>query len=768
MPNNEESRPQKSKRTFTALEQKMAYMKKNKTNSKTSKSTVKKATTKKSSKKTFKRKIKPKKLKLGLPVIPTPSSLPLLDPNFTWENFEAFAKSLIQKLNPNHTVNLFGIRGQKQFGIDLIAQGTNGKYFYAQNKKYKKFSVAQFKKAKKEMVLPNQKTILFLSCEASSELRLEVMGDQLWEIWDVHDISDKVLTLEKSVRNELVKRHFGPEWAKVFCDYNHFSSLASPIEFFRAFLDSKKIFNHTIPFLGRDKEVQSLGKFLKSNAKAMIMSAAGGVGKSRLLWEFSKFCEENKWTILFIREDMAPIAEHFQNITAEKVIFVFDDAHRFDPTPYLSYIYSSTHKYKIIFSTRPQGRQKLKLGLRKNNLESAEMQDVEVDRFTPEEGKLIVNKLLPQIDNQHVWHLAKLFSDSTLVGILACNLIRKKSVTLSSLANEEDIKERIIANFTDELAGRIDTKLSNDFVQKLLKNISALAPIIYEQGKLDPTITTILNEDENLINECVADLLYSGIIIDRGGHIRISPDVLSDCILEDSCYLKNGIPSGFFLELFEKVDGKLRENLLVNISELDWRKKNSELANSVLLKGFWEKFKHTDHDHIRTINAKLDIVKSISYFQPIESYEVVKSAIDSILNKPDLESGYYLRDCISSIVRICRDIIITGYEVDDLMMILWDLGKRDQRNLNPHPEHPIRQLSDLCSYDRGMPVALYEQTLHGLKLIIAIYDSNQDFHNPIEMLKGFLAKTAHSTYSEGNSISWSRNFFGLLTSGPDH
>ena len=86
----------------------------------------------------------------------------------------------------------------------MVAQDKNGDHFFAQNKKYKTLSVAQFKKAKSELKLNGKKTIVLLACEASAELRLEVMGDTLWDIWDVIDISDKFLELECEYNHRLL------------------------------------------------------------------------------------------------------------------------------------------------------------------------------------------------------------------------------------------------------------------------------------------------------------------------------------------------------------------------------------------------------------------------------------------------------------------------------------------------------------------------------------------------------------------------------------
>ena len=109
-----------------------------------------------------------------------------------------------------------------------------------------------------------------LACEASSDLRLEVSGDQKWEIWDVDDISSKVFLLSDKDRYEIIKRYFGSEWAKAFSDYNQFSSLVSPLEYFKVFLNPKNLFNHSIPYLGRDSELKALKEFIRSKHQVLV------------------------------------------------------------------------------------------------------------------------------------------------------------------------------------------------------------------------------------------------------------------------------------------------------------------------------------------------------------------------------------------------------------------------------------------------------------------------------------------------------------------
>lgn len=690
--------------------------------------------------------------RLPRPVIVGPQTLPLLDENFTWENFEKFSRSLIKLLNNKLEPKAVGTKGQAQYGIDSIVQDEKGNYFFIQNKKYKSFSVAQFAKAQKALTLSEGKAILFLSCVASAELRLKVRGNKVWDIWDVNDITEKVLSLDEKSRSLLITRYFGKDWAKAFCNYDEFSSLVSPTEFFSKYFDRKKLFNHTMPFFGRDDEVGMLKKFIKSSKKAFILNAVGGIGKSRLLLEFSNELNALGWSALFIREGRKPTSEHFQNIEGKNIVFIFDDAHRYDPAEYLGFIFDLKINFKVLFSTRPQSKDKLKLDLRKNNLESQDFEEYELKKLSNEKSLALVEKLLPEISSQHKLSLSKIFSDSTLVGTLAINLIKRQSITLASLASDDDIKGNILNSFKEELAGNINPEIRKDLIQKVLSHFSAFSPVKIKEDGVDSSFIKLINENENDVKQSISELLYTGVLIDRNNRLRISPDLLSDCILEDACYLRNGNPKGFFDEAFKDSHGYLRGNLLKNIAELDWRKKGTEVTNSILLKDFWGNFNNLSTDSLESIIDKADTLKTIAYFQPIESYVGLLELVKVLSDQSKSNSDYRILGLQKSVVRIARDILLAGYRIEEVMLILWELGRNDDRNLNQTPDHAVRQLKDICSYDQNLPVVLYEKILKGLIGILNQYVPENDAHEPVSILKGFLSKTAQSSYSEGHTI----------------
>lgn len=730
------------------------------TKSKSTKALKKKSSKKVASKKVVKKSKTRKKPRPGLineinkPIIPSPNTLPLLDPNFGWDRFEKFTRDLISKIHKDYEAKIMGRRGDKQYGIDLIIDDVSGLKFVAQCKCYQSYTVSDFKKAKNDLEIGTDRCILLLACEASAELRKEVLNDSKWEIWDVVDITSKVMALDRGTKKELIKNHFGPDWARALVEYNEHSCLVSSFEFFKPFLNRDNIFNHTVPYIGRENELTSISNFLLSKEKVLIINSPGGIGKSRLLLEGIKSNNGSGWDFLFIKESQKPTASDFQGINSEKVVFVFDDAHRLDIAPFLEFIRSLKIEFKIILSTRPQGKESLKLRLRPLNIESKHIQNLELNYFKIEETKKIVNSLLPQLGYDHSYALARIMAESTLIGVLTCNLLKDKTISLSALSSDNDIKETVMSRFIDELSGNVRSEVNSENVKKVLNMVSAFAPLSYRDGRVTPFISNVLGFSESEVNRAINDLVYSGVLIDRGEQIRIAPDVLSDCVLERECFYNTGKPSMFFEEMSrEAKDNKeLLVNLIRNVSELDWRSREGNLSNSILLKPFWSSLDISGAEGLYSINEKLELVKSIAFYQPVESYEVLMKAFD-VINGFERDE-WQISTAIGSMTGIAREIIVAGYNRDRVMLLLWELGRTDERDLNSMSGHPVRKIQDLCSYSKNLPVALYEDTFLGLKKIIASYNPDTDRQNPIKLLEGFLAKTAHSTFSEGHSLSF--------------
>jgi transcriptional regulator with XRE-family HTH domain len=94
-----------------------------------------------------------------------PEKLPLNEPNFSWAQFEAFARDLIGRLEGVTECFHYGTQGNKQKGIDLVAKRSDATVWVFQCKQVRKFAATDVRKAVEQTSFKASKFILFVSCE---------------------------------------------------------------------------------------------------------------------------------------------------------------------------------------------------------------------------------------------------------------------------------------------------------------------------------------------------------------------------------------------------------------------------------------------------------------------------------------------------------------------------------------------------------------------------------------------------------------------------
>jgi Restriction endonuclease len=185
------------------------------------------------------------------PVDPRPENLPLNDPNWSWDRFEAFCRDLISQFDTTEIANPYGRKGDSQKGIDIVARLTDGTCWVFQCKRYKQFTEADVKKAIEKATYEANRYILLLSCEASAKVIDEINNHSNWECWDVRNISARVRELDKDISRRLVEDHFGTAWRRAFLGLSGLETFVSSKTFFQTLLDQERLFHHCWLFVGR-------------------------------------------------------------------------------------------------------------------------------------------------------------------------------------------------------------------------------------------------------------------------------------------------------------------------------------------------------------------------------------------------------------------------------------------------------------------------------------------------------------------------------------
>ena len=129
----------------------------------------------------------------------------------------------------------------------------------------------------------------------------------------------------------------------------------------------------------------------------------------------------------------------------------------------------------------------------------------------------------------------------------------------------------VFNKFENELLGNITDKINKKQYRELLSLISSLSPIDPNNEEFMIFASEFLEIKPHDLLIMISLLETFGIVLRRGISLRITPDVLSDHILHNTCITNQGQDTGYAKKYFTAFWDTMPQNLLLNLSELDWR-----------------------------------------------------------------------------------------------------------------------------------------------------------------------------------------------------
>lgn len=136
---------------------------------------------------------------------------------------------------------------------------------------------------------------------------------------------------------------------------------------------------------------------------------------------------------------------------------------------------------------------------------------------------------------------------------------------------------------------------------------------------------------------------------------------------------------------------------------------------------------------------------------------MVEVAIQSSV--PQLESGQESRldpfnheDVLRKLPEVIRRIAYSIRHLPRCCDLLWELGRDDDRKLNPYPDHAMRVLTDLAGYDPDKHLAYNQVVLNAIARWLEAPDAHTHLHSPLDVLDPMLAKTGTSVHGHHHVV----------------
>ncbi|HEY1379320.1 MAG TPA: restriction endonuclease, partial [Gemmataceae bacterium] len=698
---------------------------------------------------------------LGPPVRSLAERLPFQE--LHWRRFQLFCQDLIPLLPGVRDCHQYGVEGNPQDGIDLIADLDGGEHRAFQNKRWRSFGPQNVRDAVRATTYQADQYIILLSRDATVGVRQAVAEYPAWDVWDGTDLSRRVRELPTDAGRRLVDTHFGPYWRREFLGIPAIAAFLPPADYFRPFQQPGHRLNHSLPLVGRAAYVEQLAAFARSpNHRVAVMVGRGGMGKTKLLFEICQWIDEHLPALSErLLVDTAPItADSLDELPAGPCVVMADDAHRRED---LGLLLAAVRHYdrpsKLVLATRPQAVEHLI-----SELTRAGFDPREVMRFDPlpELGRDETLELARSALGPNHEHLAERLTAATrdcpLATVIGGRLLAAEAMPPELLERHADFQTAALGRWRDEIVGDLGTTFPPSTCQAALRLISAVAPLPAESGPVHRACAAELGLDTVQFSQLLGALEQAGILVRRGHRLRISPDVLSDHILHEACLTPQGRPTGYAASVFASFREVSPAQVLRNLAELDWRVSLSSAGESELLAGVWDAIE-TDFRGCSHWGRQrwCEVLREVAYYQPARVYDLVRFAYRNPAAPGEVEErlGEYApthESVVDQLPDLLRRIAYTLEYLPRCLDLLWQIGRDDGRPTGPRPAHAMRVLADLAAYDPDRPLAVNRAVLDAVRRWLRQPGAHAHRHSPLDVLDPLLAKSGEVTRSRGHTL----------------
>ncbi|MEU2181874.1 hypothetical protein [Streptomyces thermolilacinus] len=286
-------------------------------------------------------------------------------------------------------------------------------------------------------------------------------------------------------------------------------------------------------------------------------------------------------------------------------------------------------------------------------------------------------------------------------------------------------------------------------VRSVLRAVSLLQPFrenvpVYQQALADLTRQPFYDAAPHL-----RALEEAGVLLRRGTSLRIVPDLLGDVVLADAALLPTtGAPTDYLVHAHAVL--KAQEPLLhalVNTSRVEWQWSQDHPDAHTLAESLWaEVSKAVQQACPQERIGYLPFLRRVGVFQAGRTLSLVRWLYE---HQPDT---HLLRGLPPVLEAVAYDLA----HIDDACDLLWILGRDDDRRLNAHPDHALRILTSLASYEVGKPFAYQEAVIRAVGRWASAEQPSVHPRMPLELLDPIFDVTAESTTQDGWTLTIQR------------
>ncbi|HEX7638568.1 MAG TPA: helix-turn-helix domain-containing protein [Burkholderiaceae bacterium] len=651
------------------------------------------------------------------------------------DSFERFCRDLLSGLYRTEQVKAVGKTGHAQAGADITVTFADRTEFIFQCKRHQQFGPADVLKAVRALKEPGVKQVLLLSRVASPATRAEIRKhtEAGWELWDQEDLSSKLRSLLGERRRQLVDTYF-PGQRRALLGEPERGPWQSLPEFQAPQLVENAVFHHAWPLIGLKEELVALdAAFAESSVRVVSVLGAAGGGKSRLLLEtLERFRTQHRGVDIHVASPTDEIrAQDFEALGSGPQLLVVDDAHdREDIAALLRYILPRADA-RVLLVYRSYALERMERELGRAGLVGPHLARFVLVKPPKQRDAIeLAREVLTRSggDPRYAKRIAALAAGSPLAVVVGSQVVAKGGKQPEQLGTADEFRQAVLLQYQKVIAEDVAEGADRERVQRILEVFALVQPALCDDGRLQELIAAATNVDVRDVSRLLRLLTQSGVLLKRGSRHRLAPDLLADTFIETGC-LAGGRSTGLAERVIEQAPADFKEQMLVNLSRLDWRRGDSGSASSRLLDSIWAGLQMP----FRHYHPDIDAAVAAGYYQPRRALDLAARLMDEGHGGADV------------VCRLIRQAAYTEAHLLPACELLWELGRTERRTMNPHPSHPIRLLKELATPEPNKPDKVSESVVDfALGLLDDDANWTANFH-PFDILKGALATSGQRT-----------------------
>ena len=656
------------------------------------------------------------------PVLPTgfaSSALPLheLDDG----EFEQFCTDLLN-LNPAIlcqreavlvTRRILGaqrlLSGTPQGGADIRADAEAGEVWMFQCKRVKSFAKAKVVAAIEEAERGHphaDQYVLLTTCGLSVEAKAPIEERPNWTSWDASRITSEVQKLEPRERGMNLVQRFGKEWVRRLFVWGDQPFLPWAEFFADDVSPERRHFHHRTNFQPRKETLDRIEAFARDGiGRALIVSAAGGQGKSRLLLELARKMEQapDAPRVRFLNVTPRGLSEDQADWLRREgdLVLVVDDAHRLvEVLGDVARAASKAESVRMVVVTRPQAEEAIRSQLYRHGYAERLESVLHLPEWKMSDMQTLAEQVLDPVHRWHSSRLAGIADRCPLLVVLGGGLINTGGLP-GDLTDDSDFRERVFNGFKEDFL-RLQPESGRNRLDRLMQFLAFVSPTP-RSDRLLTQAAEILGCDPLDVDADLSLLEGARLVVENREGLRLYPDLFADAVLLDACLDRGGQPSFLHRTVLGKLPNEDFPSLLRNVAQADWEARVRKGAAHSLFNPIWEEF-------VRRFNA--------GKWQESDTTFGWQQETDASAQQPDRgemlrnwsDFAVFLPERTLELVRLAQERAVEP------------TGSRIIRGVSPamlkpillwHPSHAVQALDTLWALEEKEPDAGSVDSLRG-------------------------------------------------------